>query len=189
MSKVVAIAAAAGKKIKFTNIFEAAANSEELVWNTGLATVGDPHIDEIARGMKVAPEANPALVADVNGWTPKHIVGIRLFKNNTFIYLLPGDSIEITCATAEECAYYFGIHDPLLKVEPDFVTEGDDHAAEEEEVKAQLNRTTGIGDADDGNDENGVYPFQFDTEAATKGELEGAAEEEPDPDPEDPENP
>lgn len=132
------------------------------VWNTGLASLGDPHIDEIARGV-----GDTAIVTDGNAWLAKHIASFRLFKTNSFVYLLPGDSITIKAQSAEEAVYYVMLHDELLTVTSDLVTEGGEHVEPEVQVAAQLGRTTGVGDFDDGNDDNGVYPFQFDTEAAT----------------------
>lgn len=131
------------------------------VWNTGLASLGDPHIDEIARGV-----GDTAIVTDGNAWLAKHIASFRLFKTNSFVYLLPGDSITIKAQSAEEAVYYVMLHDELLTVTSELVTEGGDHPVEDSTPALQLGRTTGIGDADDGNDET-IYPFQFDTEAAT----------------------
>lgn len=132
------------------------------VWNTGLASLGDPHIDEIARGV-----GDTAIVTDGNAWLAKHIASFRLFKTNSFVYLLPGDSITIKAQSAEEAVYYVMLHDELLTVTSELVDDSHgEHVEPEVQVAAQLGRTTGIGDADDG-DPDTVYPFQFDTEAAT----------------------
>ena len=134
------------------------------VWNTGLASLGDPHIDEIARGV-----GGDAIVTDANTWMAKHIASFRLFKTNSFVYLLPGDSITIAAVTAEEALYYATLHGEMLDVDAsNVITEGSgEHPEEGSDPGLQLGRTTGVGDFDDGNDDNGVYPFQFDTEAAT----------------------
>ena len=187
MSKKITINAEAPAKITFTNVFgtaEAKTNEalaelqfpleDDDLWNTGLAVVGDPHIDEIAVGQKMANGGNAGLVKDRNGWKAEHIVAIRLFHTNSFVYLLPGDVLEITTKDAEAIVYYAMIHDDNLKVETEAIEAGDDR----EEDKAEfiyLSRTTGIGDFDDEVDPQ--YPFHFDTEAATKGELISADEE------------
>lgn len=179
MSKVIAIAAtatyASPLNITVTNTYnptvEEVSALAELglplkdsdVWNTGLATVGDPHIDEIVRGV-----GDTGIVTDGNTWTAKHVASFRLFKTNSFVYLLPGDSITIAAVTAEEALYYATLHGDFITVDAsNVITPGDgQHPEVEVQVAAQLGRTTGIGDADDG-DPDTIYPFQFDTEAAT----------------------
>jgi len=151
------------------------------VWNTGLASVGDPHIDEIARGA-----SDTAIVTDANTWTAKHIASFRLFKTNSFVYLLPGDSITVAAQSPEEALYYGTLRNEFLSVtdgeaedpaNPIVVPDKEkEHPESETKFAAQLNRTTGVGDADDG-DENTIYPFGFDTEAATNGELDAEATE------------
>lgn len=190
MSKVIAITASATyanpQVITITNTYDPTkdvvdAMSEldlplkaDDVWNTGLASVGDPHIDEIARGA-----SDTAIVEDANTWTAKHIASFRLFKTNSFVYLLPGDSIAISAVTAEEALYYATLHGEFITVAASSVITPDkekEHPESETKFAAQLNRTTGVGDADDG-DEKTIYPFEFDTEAATKGELDAEATE------------
>ncbi len=182
MSKVIAIAATATYanpvNITVTNTFDPTKDEvsalaelglplkDNDVWNTGLASVGDPHIDEIARGA-----SDVAIVEDGNTWTAKHVASFRLFKTNSFVYLLPGDSITIAAVTAEEVLYYALLHGEFITVTTSAVTPGADHPEEEVKVAAQLNRTTGVGDFDDGEADNGVYPFQFNTEDATEGKL------------------
>lgn len=133
------------------------------VWNTGLATLGDPHIDEIVRGV-----GYDAIITDGNTWLAKHVASFRLFRTNSFVYLLPGDSITLSAQTPEEALYYGMLKGDFLSVTTNpVVTAGDERVEETATPAVQLNRTTGIGDFDDGDSENGVYPFQFDTEAAT----------------------
>lgn len=188
MSKVIAITASATyanpQVITITNTYDPTkdvvdAMSEldlplkaDDVWNTGLASVGDPHIDEIARGA-----SDTAIVTDANTWTAKHIASFRLFKTNSFVYLLPGDSIAISAVTAEEALYYATLHGEFITVAASSVITPDDeeeHPEAETKFAAQLSRTTGIGDADN---EGKEYPFEFDTVAATNGELDAEATE------------
>lgn len=181
MSKKITINAEAPAKIKFTNVFgtadaktnEALAElqfplEDDDLWNSGLAVVGDPHIDEIAAGQVMDNGGNKGLKKDLNGWKAEHIVAIRLFHTNSFVYLLPGDVLEITTKDAEAIVYYAMIHDDNLKVETEAVVAGEDREDDKAEF-IYLSRTTGIGDFDDEVDPQ--YPFHFDTEAATKGEL------------------
>lgn len=198
MSKKITIVAKAGTEFTFENIYspdvvenEALAAlqtvADDAVWNTGLAVVGDPHIDEVVEAVKggYSDDINAGILKDKNPWNAKHVVSFRMFRTNEFVYLLPGDKITITAESAEAAAYYAMIHDPRLKVEsklPDSnnkaVTEGDDREEVAFDGGFYLDRTTGIGDADDGNADNGVYPFGFDTAEALVPENDGSNEDE-----------
>lgn len=134
---------------------------DDAVFNTGLATIGDPHIDEYLN-------AGKALLVDKEAWNAKHIAAIRLYKSNSYIYLNPGDEISIETKCAEETVYYSMMKCDFLKV-TGAVTESD---AEEEEVaedeEIYLDRTTGIGDDGD--------PINFDSEGAT-ADMNAAVED------------
>ena len=179
MSKVITVTAAADTEITFLNTYgtEYAVETESAralkaldpfasddVWNTGAAIVGDPHIDEIVNGQKMAPAVNPAILTDPQAWKARHIVAIPLFRSNATFFLLPGDSLVLTTNSAEEAAYYLTIHDEDLQVTSSAITEGADRAEEGADLGTFLGRTTGVGDADDGDAANGVYPFQENTE-------------------------
>lgn len=182
MSKIINITAKKGVMITLKNVYaadrvipseEALVNlqkplAEDDIWNTGLATLGDPHINEILDGQKFG-EGNAAILKDKNPWIAKHIVAVNLFRTNSFVYLLPGDSITIEAESAEAAAYYAMLRDENLEVTAaDVVTEGAARPEAEFDGGKYLGRTTGIGDADDGNDANGVYPFEFKTEVTKK---------------------
>lgn len=55
----------------------------------------------------------------------EHNAAIKLYNNNSYIILAPGDSFEITAKSNNEAAYYAGLKSPLIKVtcEPAFATE------------------------------------------------------------------
>lgn len=147
------IAPEAGSKVTFTNIWtpqiDAEANialddlkaiPDDVIMNTGLATLYNAHIDEYNNNGKVT-------LLDPNAWEAQHIAAIRLYNTaNSYIYLNPGDSVEIIVRSSAEALYYIGIKDSLLKVEADFITDGNDTAGAEKTYGLYLSRTTGLGD-------------------------------------------
>lgn len=179
MSKVITINAVAGK-IKLTNTYVATAEEnlalaqlqtikDNELWNTGDAMVGDPHINEVAN-------AGKTFITDPNGWAAKHIAAIPMYRNNGYAYLLPGDELVIETKSGAETLHYLTLNDPLLSVEAvdTEVTPGVEPGAADHPVEGKTfvegdfyGRTTGVGDFDDGEADNGEYPFQFNTAEAT----------------------
>lgn len=95
------IALIAGNVITISNPAKAEVATEEL-WNTGLNAVDTG----------VATVEKEATFAD------KKIASIRLFKNNEYVELAPGDSIVIEPKNINELAYYLGIaNTDICKVE------------------------------------------------------------------------
>jgi hypothetical protein len=110
-----------------------------MLWNTGMAVTNQAHaVDdcglicgdsymqgeansdyegEIADGDEEATGEwgydNSGLVAGEIGpkWERKHIAAIRLYKNNEYIYLLPGDELKFYARSYAELAYYLHIKD------------------------------------------------------------------------------
>ena len=151
--------------------------AENDLWNTGMAALGDPHIDEI---LKVSAEdettiKGATLKKDVNGFVRQHAVSIRLYRSaNSYVTLYPGDSVKFNVTSQGEALYYLALNDPNLEVTVDGAT--DDGESEmtaldidENDKKVFLDRTTGIGDADDGDPENGNYPFGQKTDGLAEG--------------------
>ena len=47
-------------------------------------------------------------------WVNRHIAAIRLYKNNEYIYLLPGDELKFYARSYAELAYYLHIKDSSI---------------------------------------------------------------------------
>lgn len=118
-------------KLLFKNPYTAEDATENIVnplegklWNTGDAVTGQAHgYDDcgLVAGKSYVKDAttnvwgfdNSGLVDGEIGpeFTNRHIAAIRLYKNNEYVYLLPGDSAEIEATTSQELAYYLHIQD------------------------------------------------------------------------------
>lgn len=96
------------KKVTIENIFNANAfdaldlldSIKDTIWNTGLNAI----------------ETGDALKIDENPFVAKHIAAVKLFKNNSYVLLAPGDKFEITTKSAEETIYYTSLKSDLIKV-------------------------------------------------------------------------
>ena len=109
-------------KIKVENVYKAnemtrdefalsrLATSDEELFNTGAAALGDPHTDEYKS--KASEVANKTLVAGTVGPTfeKKHIAALRLFGTNEYVNIAPGDSVIVkidgTLDATAQVAYY-----------------------------------------------------------------------------------
>lgn len=140
---------------------------DNLVFNTGSSAVGDPYID----ATYVEGNVGKALVADNSPFEYKHIASLRLYggSGNSFVYLNPGDTIELA-VTPEQAMFYLGQKGGYLDVTvkstgengANVITEVPDAPADDI-VEPYLDRTTGIGDDGD--------PINFDSEAVTENML------------------
>ena len=89
----------------------------------------------------------------------EHNAAIKLYNNNSYVILAPGDTFEITAKSNNEAAYYAGLKSPLIEVtcDPAFATEDStDPAAVNEENGDTPAADEGAGDdanADAGEDE------------------------------------
>lgn len=185
MSKVINIDARQGATVVLKNKWTPEAEDAALalkqlqtvadddVFNTGFATLGDPHVD----AKYDADTVGKPVIKDRNPWHALHVASVRLYRSNSYVYLLPGDTLKITVDTAEAAAYYATLRSDLLDVdaEQDVVEVTDeDHPEVEFDAPPYLDRTTGIGD--DG-------AINFDSEGVTEemttpsAEEEGSAEE------------
>lgn len=101
---------------------EAIDGLEGKLWNTGAAVTNQAHaVDDcgtIAEKSYVLDSGtwgynNAALVDGEVGpeFAKKHIAAIRLYKNNEYVYLAPGDEIYFNATTYQELAYYCQIPD------------------------------------------------------------------------------
>ena len=90
------------------------------LWNTGMATANQAYaVDDC--GLVVGKSYvqttwtfdNSGLVNGEIGpkFTKKHIASIRLYKNNEYVYLAPGDEIYFNATSYQELAYYVSIPD------------------------------------------------------------------------------
>lgn len=119
---------------------------EGMMFATGAASLGDPHVDEFDQMGKV-------FVDETNAFDGLHAFALRLFGGNQYVTLLPGDSIKIK-AVGNAAAYYAMIKADGIKVEADpvVVTPGDDRGVDEGPVftddgdEPVLDRGTGVGD-------------------------------------------
>lgn len=97
---------------------------EGKLWNTGDAVTGQAHaVDDcgtIAEKSYIKPEGaddytfvDTGLVDGEIGpaFAKKHIAAIRLYKNNEYIYLAPGDEIYFNAKSYQELVYYVSIPD------------------------------------------------------------------------------
>lgn len=113
--------------LHFKNIWEAdTANPadplEGKLWNTGAAVSNQAHAADDC-GIVAGPsyiEKDGAMTYENAGlidgevgptFTKKHIAAIRLYKNNEYVYLAPGDEIYFNATTYQELAYYVAIPD------------------------------------------------------------------------------
>lgn len=95
------IALVAGNVITISNPAKAEVATEEL-FNTGIASV----------------ETGIATVEKEAAFGDKKIASIRLYKNNEYVALNPGDSIVIEPKSVNELAYYLAIENTdICKVE------------------------------------------------------------------------
>lgn len=106
------------KSIKIENIYKAnemtlnefalsrLATSDDVLFNTGASALGDPHAGEDAASK------GKATVAGAVGpeFVKSHIASLRLFGNNTYVSILPGDSVVVkidgTLDATAQVAYY-----------------------------------------------------------------------------------
>lgn len=82
------------------------ATSDDVLFNTGASALDDPHADE------VAANAGKATVAGAVGpkFVKSHTASLRLFGNNTYVSIIPGDSVVVkidgTLDATAQVAYY-----------------------------------------------------------------------------------
>lgn len=85
---------------------------EDTLWNTGLASLDEAHCDEAGNAGKVTitGEIGPKFMK-------KHVASIRLYKNNEYVYLNPGDTLSLAVDNMNALGYYLNIPDTdLLKL-------------------------------------------------------------------------
>lgn len=109
-------------KIKVENVYKAnemtrdefalssLATSDEKLFNTGAAALGDPHTDEYKS--QASEVANKTLVAGTVGpkFEKKHVAALRLFGTNEYVNIAPGDYVVVkidgTLDATAQVAYY-----------------------------------------------------------------------------------
>ena len=95
------------EQIKIENVYKAnemtrdefalsrLATSDEELFNTGAAALGDPHTDEYKS--KASEVANKTLVAGIVGpeFEKKHVAALRLFGTNEYVNIEPGKNVVL----------------------------------------------------------------------------------------------
>lgn len=105
-----------GVTIKFVNTYNAEKESPVKVFNTGMSSLGDPHIDKDFVDKFLKSEDTGAGKSLVNSEDTKafafkvsHDITINIYRTNSFVTIKPGDSLTITTMTAAETAFYESI--------------------------------------------------------------------------------
>jgi len=145
------MAAGSFKPFLFKNPYKAEDDAENIVnplegklWNTGMAVAnqahayddcgvicGDSYIDNPETADKVDYGFNNSGLIDGEvgpEFKNRHIAAIRLYKNNEYVYLLPGDELGFVPKTYQEALYYLNVKDSDILVLANRSEEAEDSA-------------------------------------------------------------